>query len=328
MPLPEERSDAAPAPLACATCSGRLWRSANVLRCGSCGVVGRFARGVWDFCPANDYAENFGDQWSRFQRTQLDSWNGTTISRRQFELVTGWSPEDMQGQVVLDAGCGAGRYSEIAAAGAAQLVALDLSTAVYAARDNLRRFQSAVVVRADLMRPPLRPGSFDRVFSIGVLQHTPDPTGTARQLLRLVRPSGELAIWMYEKRWYTPFQPKMLLRRLCRHLSPASIAKLSDQLVATFTPVARRMPSLRGRRVSRLARAMMPIASYWGTLPLTDDQQYEWSLLDTHDWLSPTYDQPQRFETLSKALLEAGAARVSLRQVPGLAVVATRANEA
>jgi len=293
-----------------------------------CGDVGRIERGVWDFCPADDYAGNFGDQWSRFQRTQLDSWNGTTISRRQFELVTGWSPEDLRDKVILDAGCGAGRYSEIAAEAATQLVALDLSTAVYAAQDNLRPFRSVTVVRADLMRPPLGPGSFDRVFSIGVLQHTPDPTATARQLLGLVRPGGELAIWMYEKQWYTSLQPKMLLRHACRHLSPSSIAKLSDGLVATFTPVARRIPSLRGARASRLARAMMPIASYWGTLPLDDDQQREWSRLDTHDWLSPTYDQPQRFEALAKALLEAGAARVSRRDVPGLAVIATRAEEA
>ncbi|MDQ6879825.1 MAG: class I SAM-dependent methyltransferase [Candidatus Dormibacteraeota bacterium] len=321
-------AESAPAPLACASCSGRLWRSADVVRCGGCGTVGRVVSGVWDFGPADDYAENFGDQWSRFRHTQLDSCNGTTISRRQFELVTGWSPDDMRGQVVLDAGCGAGRYSEIVSAAAAQLVALDLSAAVYAASENLRRFQSAVVVRADLMRPPLNPGSFDRVFSIGVLQHTPDPTATARQLLRLVRPGGELAIWMYERRWYTPLQPKMLLRRVCRHLSPASIAKLSDELVATFTPVARRIPSLKGKRVSRLARAMMPIANYWGTLPLNDDQQYDWSRLDTHDWLSPTYDKPQRFEALSKALFEAGATRVSLRQVPGLAVIATQADKA
>jgi len=295
-----------------------------VLRCERCGDVGRIERGVFDFGPANDYAENFGDQWSRFQRTQLDSCNGTTISRSQFELVTGWSPEDLAGQVVLDAGCGAGRYSEIAAAAATQVVALDLSTAVYAARDNLRPLRSVTVVRADLLRPPLGPGSFDRVFSIGVLQHTPDPTATARRLLGLVRPGGQLAIWMYEQRWYSSLQPKMLLRRLCRHLSPSSIARLSDGLVATFTPVARRIPSLRDARARRLARAMIPIASYWGTLPLDDDQQREWSLLDTHDWLSPTYDQPLRFEALSNALLEAGAARVSRRDVPGLAVIATR----
>lgn len=58
--------------------------------------------GVARFVPDDVYASNFGMQWNTFSRTQLDRYNGTTLSRDRFRLVTGW---DLAGKRVLDAGC-------------------------------------------------------------------------------------------------------------------------------------------------------------------------------------------------------------------------------
>ena len=77
---------------------------------------------------------------------------------------------------MLDAGCGMGRYLRIAAESPARLiVGLDLSQAVVAARELTTDLPHVAVVRGDLLRLPFAPGSFDQIYSLGVLDHTPDP---------------------------------------------------------------------------------------------------------------------------------------------------------
>lgn len=56
-------------------------------------------------------------------------------------------------------------------------------------------------------------------------------------------------------------------------------------------PVSRalgRIPS-----VGKLLKRTIPVANYDGMLPLNETQLREWALLDTFDWLSPAYDNPQ-----------------------------------
>src|SRR5262252_5519336 len=60
------------------------------------------------FVSESNYADNFGMQWNKFRQTQLDSNSGVPISANRFWNATGWRTEDIAGQWVLDAGCGAG----------------------------------------------------------------------------------------------------------------------------------------------------------------------------------------------------------------------------
>ena len=176
--------------------------------------------------------------------------------------ITGWSRADLEGKSVLDAGSGSGRFTEIAASLGARVTSIDLSVAAYVTRANVPS-ENVNVVRGNLLEPPLRRGSFDKVFSIGVLQHTPDPLGVARMLMELVKPGGEVAIWMYEKRWSTPFLPRMVLRRLTRRLPTPAFMPMTKALVSSFSPVARVGSHAPGRRLKGLIRAALPIASYW-----------------------------------------------------------------
>lgn len=309
-------------PIACPGCGGEVGRSGDALDCGRCGRVGRVRREVCDFVLGPDYAASFATEWKRFSATQLDSRNGTTISSDQFALITGW--DDLRGKVTLDAGCGAGRYAEVAVSLGARLVAMDLSEAAYVARGNIPSDVECSVVRGSLLEPPLREAAFDRVYCIGVLQHTPDPLLAAKQLVRLLAPGGELALWMYGRSWYTGLTPKMLMRRVSRWLPPWSLEPIASGLVRGFTPVARAIGALPAGRLRRVARAGLPIASYWGDLPLTPEQHHQWSLLDTYDWLSPAYDLPKTFDEVARALADAGAQNVTRVDMPGLAIRARR----
>jgi hypothetical protein len=52
--------------------------------------------------------------------------------------------------------------------------------------------------------------------------------------------------------------------------------------------------------IGRYLRYLIPVANYTGILPLSRDQQLKWSLLDTFDWFSPTYDNPQTSSSVLK----------------------------
>src|SRR5687768_12517976 len=82
------------------------------------------------FVPSANYAANFTLQWQHFRRTQLDSNSGRPISRNRFYGFTDWRPDELSGRRVLDVGCGAGRFTEIALDAGAEVFAIDYSGAV------------------------------------------------------------------------------------------------------------------------------------------------------------------------------------------------------
>ena len=133
-------------------------------------------------------------QWNRFRILRPEE------DRATFQNRTGFRPEDLAGMTVLDGGCGMGRYLRIVAdAAPSRLVGLDLSGAVIAARELTRDLTGVQVVQGDLLRPPFAPGSFDRIYSLGVLDHTPDPRAAFLVLARLLKPGGRIVIWVYPK---------------------------------------------------------------------------------------------------------------------------------
>jgi hypothetical protein len=68
-----------------------------------------------------------------------------------------------------------------------------------------------------------------------------------------------------------------------------------------------RIPGI-GRYLSRL----IPVANYEGVYPLTERQLVEWATLDTFDWLSPRYDQPQSPAVLQEWFKEAGMTNIEV----------------
>ncbi len=98
------------------------------LTCASCTERYLIRDGIPRFSPAEwDDVQNFGWQWERFRHTQIDRFNKTHESEKRFRAETGWQPENLKRLLVLDAGCGAGRFSAVAAEWGARVVAVDLA---------------------------------------------------------------------------------------------------------------------------------------------------------------------------------------------------------
>ncbi|MFG3321509.1 class I SAM-dependent methyltransferase [Streptomyces sp. NPDC048171] len=121
-----------------------------------------------------------------------------------------------EGDRVLDAGCGTGRALPPlrAAVGPSGLVlGADLTPAMLQAAVRAGRDRDGRLVLTDVAALPLRPRSLDAVFAAGLVAHLPEPGENLRELARVVRPGGVLAL-------FHPIGRAALAARQGRRLTP------------------------------------------------------------------------------------------------------------
>jgi SAM-dependent methyltransferase len=135
-----------------------------------------------------------------------------------------------QDRVVLDAGCGQGRFSYLASMlGARHVVAVDQShEALVRARRATGEPKNCLFIQADLDALPLRAEAFDYVMSFGVLHHTPSTRRALERLIALLKPGGLVSIYVYRRfsipavvwplRLLTLRLPADRVRRACERL--------------------------------------------------------------------------------------------------------------
>jgi SAM-dependent methyltransferase len=255
--------------------------------------------GVPRFVDHGAYAASFGFQWNRFGGVQLDSRSGLGESERTLEGVTGWTERDYRGRLVLDAGVGSGRFTEIAAAKGGEVVGFDLTEAVDAAFDNVGRHPRVHLIQADLFQMPFRAASFDLAYSVGVLHHTPDPRAAFARLSNVVRPGGGLAVYLYDR--YGPaHRSNDALRRLTTRLPRRLMLGLSAAAIPLY--YLYRVPLL-----GSLLRAVAPISEH---------ADWRWRWLDTFDWYTPRYQWKFLYPEIHRWFLECGFEDIRLFDGP------------
>ncbi|MCK8677708.1 class I SAM-dependent methyltransferase [Streptomyces lichenis] len=102
------------------------------------------------------------------------------------------------GDAVLDAGCGTGRALaplRAAVSPAGTVLGADLTPDMLAAAVRAGRDTEARLLLADVARLPLRDGVLDAVFGAGLISHLARPVEDLRELARVVRPGGLLALF-------------------------------------------------------------------------------------------------------------------------------------
>src|SRR5262249_30909742 len=137
------------------------------------------------------------------------------------------------------------------------------------------------------------PKSLDRVFCLGVLQHTPDPGRAFRSLASRVRSGGQLVVDIYVKSLLSLLHWRFLLRPLTKRVGKARLYRMLEHCVPPLIPVSAGLRRILGRAGARL----VPIYEY-SHLGLSPEVNREWAILDTFDMLSPQYDLPQTPTTL------------------------------
>ncbi len=199
--------------LACPECKGDLALKDDttrvgqvdrgVLQCGGCDAKYPIEHGVPVFVPVDgeksveQTTEGFARNWNEFneiivQNVELND-----------ELFRDWvdplNPASFEDQVVLEPGCGMGRWLKVAARYRPKaLIGVDYSTVAYTAHKNTADQDRVHVLRADIRKLPLKP-VMDTIFSLGVVHHTPDPEATFDAITTVLAPEGRMSVWVYGK---------------------------------------------------------------------------------------------------------------------------------
>ena len=255
--------------------------------------------GIPRFVDSSNYADDFGFQWCRFAATQLDSKSGLRISEDRLISALGGLYTTLPSSRVLEAGSGAGRFSEILIKNGAVVHSFDYSAAVNANQLNNPLSPKFSLAQADIRRMPYKRESYDLVICLGVLQHTPSPEESISKLWQMVRPGGSIVFDHYMFKWRIFLPPPFgqaldLYRPLVLRLPSRLRFKIVKRLVDFWFPL--HWNARHSWFKTRLLRRISPVIFHFNYLRLPSrDAYYEWSLLDTHDSLT---DHFKHYRTL------------------------------
>ncbi|MEV6006681.1 class I SAM-dependent methyltransferase [Streptomyces sp. NPDC051976] len=130
----------------------------------------------------------------------------------------------------LDAGCGTARALPLlreAVGPSGTVVGVDLTPEMLREATVLGRHHDGALVEGDGARLPLREGAFDAVLAAGLVHHLPDPEAGLRELARVTRPGGRLAL-------FHPIGRAALAARRGHELRPDDV-RAAPQLVPLLT---------------------------------------------------------------------------------------------
>lgn len=281
------------------------------------GVRYALVNGIPRFVPPENYAAAFGAQWNMFPKTQLDSHSGVSVSEVRLSRCMQGELETLSGKRVLEAGCGAGRFTEILLKHGAEVDSFDYSNAVDANASNNGGHERLTLAQADIRKIPFAPAAYDYVVCLGVLQHTPDPEQSIRSLWDMVSPGGALVIdhYRWTLRWMLP--PPIrdcvgVYRWLILRLPEASRFGFVKRLTDRWFPIHWKFRD--SIFMQRVLRRFSPVIFHYPGICLKDRQShYEWSLLDTHDSTTDFYKHMRTPRQIEEFLISLGAGDVTVR---------------
>ena len=123
---------------------------------------------------------------------------------------------DWTGRDVLEVGCGLGTDAVQFGRNHARYTGVDLtprSIELTALRFRQQKLNGRFLT-ADAENLPFTDGSFDLVYSHGVLHHTPNTERAIQEVYRVLKPGGQAMIMLYHKRSYNYYGNIMFFRRL------------------------------------------------------------------------------------------------------------------
>lgn len=262
--------------------------------------------------PEANYTANFGFQWKKFNRTQLDSHSGLTLSHDRLYNDTEWRSEDLKGKRVLEVGCGSGRFTEILLSTGAIVHSFDYSAAVEANAANHAGHTNLFLFQGSVYEIPYPDQYFDFIFCFGVLQHTPDPMLSLQCMYAKLKPGGQMSVDNYprsaefDKRKY----PNARYREVRKHTSlwkPERLFRFVRAYLFLWFPIDFIIRTRLPKRWSDLIlyHLNIPCFNYVHTIKMPYAMLREWAILDTFDALSARFDFPvtkEQFEEMGATL--------------------------
>lgn len=257
----------------------------------------------------NEYHENFGKQWNRFDKLQLDSFNGSTESSDRILNQSEQDPTFFKNKIILEIGAGNGRFTEQLLKWGAKVVAVDFSSAIQANFKNHKDYVengSLICIRGDVFNLPIHEETFDIVFCYGVIQHTGDNLRCLNVLSKYVKSDGDLLVDIYSNS-LKDFNPWIYFIRPFFSFFRNEDKKMDfvEAFINFIFPfqyrVLKFLHNKKGLyKIFRLLINRSPNSVYGINLYLDSKISLEnaknWSICDTYDAWSPKHDHPVSFK--------------------------------
>lgn len=262
-----------------------------------------YVEDIPSFVAGNSYALSFGAQWLRHAKTQLDSHTGSDITKVRLKRMFGPLFSELRGKLILEAGCGAGRFTEVLLEEKAIVDSFDISEAVLANSRNNGHDPLLRILRASIDNIPFEPEQFDIVFCPGVVQHTPKPAVSIIKLWEQVKPGGWLIFDQYRYNASSALRSGNLIRPILKHLRPDIAFKVTDALVDFWLPFHKTVKNHRFLEI--LLFRISPITSHYSGYPeFSESMQISWAKLNTHDNLTDFHKHHTTLKRLMKLLIQ------------------------
>ena len=261
---------------------------------------GRYSYPIIDGCPrfvaVEGYAASFGREWEKFPQVQFEKTNQAGPmaghTKKMFHTMTAWSEQELCGKIVVEFGCGAGRFIDVLRRQEALVVGLEISRAADVARKNFENDPDVLIVQGDVLQPPFRKNVMDYGYSIGVFHHTPVPEKGVSNLFSCVKPGGKVCVGVYQEGkdgygspavfWWRTFFNDLQRRKLGDFGLKAALfyAKVSAYFFYPLLIVVRKIPWI-GRYIACFLQRYIFVVF---NIP-----DVNWRVLDTFDAITPRY---------------------------------------
>lgn len=189
--------------------------------------------------------DGFGDEWSRFDQSQLKDGELEQAFNDYFAIFP-WSklPAGAEG---FDMGCGSGRWAQLVAPQVGKLHCIDPSPkALNVARQNLSAYENCHFHLASVDVVALADGSQDFGYCLGVLHHIPETEAGLRAAVNKLKKGAPFLLYLYYAFDHRPWWFKMIWRtsnlaRVVISRMPHSMRYGVSQLIAAgvYWPLAR-----------------------------------------------------------------------------------------
>ncbi|MGQ9628962.1 MAG: class I SAM-dependent methyltransferase [bacterium] len=179
---------------------------------------------------------NYGWEGSITERFSVEEENNLKSKfLNEVELDEGF----FNGKIVLDAGCGEGLYPVFLSKLGCEVIAVDIGKVSVMRTKGRKDNPSVTVVQANPLMPPFREESFDYVYSIGVIHHTPNPRESFARLSGLLKRGGRMYIRVYKNLSFKVEVLSKLARWITTRLPYQTMYKLSgiiSSILCKFLP--------------------------------------------------------------------------------------------
>lgn len=253
--------------------------------------------------------DSFGFKWAKQDtydsapsRQRMAQW---LIERYGFPSTDAWADHFNGFARVLDVGCGGGLSSGTWLAsprwtGRAMWVGVDISHAIDIAKGRLGTLPNTHFVQADALDLPFADGTFDAVFSEGVLHHTPSTRAALLSAARVLRSGGEFSFYVYRKKGAAREFTDDYVREQLRGLSDEA----AWEVMRGFTRLAQALSAVDAEvdvpeavPLLGIAAGKLPVQRfvYWNFAKLywSDAMSFEENVHVNFDWYRPVYAHRQ-----------------------------------